>query len=149
MKPTTKKTVMKMRDAYEKTIRRTSTENLRRKFPDRPWIEDAASTWVSRKDLETLLNNNNADGLRIYYGCHHASTNADPKQDYNGLHNLIFVATKDSADAQNPTSQTSVDQLGDFDEDAQLLTYDGAAGTDIAICPPVCPPPPPPPPTDG
>lgn len=152
MKPTAKKTVMKMREEYEKTIRKSSTENLKKKFPDRPWIEEAASSWVSRKDLEALLNANNADGLRIYYGCHHISTNSNSKYDYLGLHNLILVATKDSVDAKNPKTQTSVDQLKDIEEDAQILTYDGAAGTDIEPCPPVCPtppPPPPPPPTEG
>lgn len=149
MKPTAKKTVMKMKEAYDKAIRKASSENLKKKFPDRPGIADAASSWVSRKDLEALLNANNADGLRIYYGCHHKSTNNDPKYDFHGLHNLILVATKDSADSQNPKTETSVDLLKDFDEDAELLTYDGAAGTDMAICPPVCLPPPPPPPTDG
>ena len=142
MKPTAKKTVMKMRDAYEKTIRKSSTENLKKKFPDKPWVEDAASSWVSRKDLEALLNANNADGLRIYYGCHHVSTNGG--QDFLGIHNLILVATKDSADPQNPTSTNSVDQLKDYEEDAQLTTYEGAAGIDIDPCPPLCPPPPPP-----
>lgn len=148
MQPTTKRTVTKMRDAYEKTIRKTSTENLKKKFTDRPWIEEASSSWVSRKDLDALLDANNADGLRIYYGCHHESTNGDPHSDFNGLHNLIFVATKDAANPQNPKIETSVDQLKDFEEGAELLTYDGAAASDIALCPPKCPPPPPPPPTD-
>lgn len=143
MKPTAKKTVTKMREAYEKSIRQLSTENLKKKYPDRPWIEETSSVWVSRKDLEALLNANNADGLRIYFGCHHESTNADIKKDYLGLHNLIFVATKDSADSQNPASETSVDQL--TMDDGEVLTYDGAAGTNDILCPPVCPPPPPPP----
>lgn len=126
-----------MREAYERTIRKTSTENLRRTFPDKPWIEEAASTWISRKDLETLLNANNADGLRIYYGCHHQSTHQDPRQDYNGLHNLIFVATKDSADPQNPSPQTSVDQLSD-DKGDTPPDFEGSAATDGLLCPPFC-----------
>lgn len=145
MKPTAKKTVTKMRDAYEKAIRRSSTESLKKKFPDRPWIEDATSIWVSRKDLDALLNANNADGLRIYYGCHHESTDTDPKKDYNGLHNLIFVATKNSGGAENPTSETSIDQLSDTTGD-EPTDFDGAAGTNGALCPPYCPVPPPPPP---
>ena len=32
MQPTSKKTVMKMREAYERTIRKSSTENLKKKF---------------------------------------------------------------------------------------------------------------------
>ena len=141
MKPTSKKTVQKMKDEYEKNIRRSSTENLKKKYANRPWLEEAASTWISRKDLEAFLDANNADGLRIYYGCHHVSTNGDPKLDYLGLHNLIFVATKDASGT--PTSQTSVDQLRDTTEEP--ATFEGAAVTDGLLCPPVCPPPPPPP----
>ena len=139
MRPTSKKTVTKMRDEYERTIRKASTENLKRKFPDRPWIQDAASAWVSRKDLEALLNANNADGLRIYYGVHHLSTNSNPRNDFNGLHSLIFVATKDSSDPQNPTTETSVDQLEETGtDDAEPTGYEGAAGTDVLLCPPIC-----------
>ena len=147
MQPTSKKTVMKMRDAYERTIRKSSTENLRKKFPDRPWIEEVSSIWVSRKELEALLNANNADGLRIYYGCHHERTHNNPKLDYHGLHNIIFVATKDSVDAQNPTTQTSVDQLRDIavieGSGAEPTNYEGSAGEVATLCPPSCPPPPP------
>lgn len=139
MRPTSKKTVIKMREEYERTIRKTATENLKRKFPDRPWIEDATSAWVSRKDLEGLLNANNADGLRIYYGVHNTSTNSNPRNDFNGLHSLLFVATKDSADPQNPTTETSVDQLDDAGTgDEEPTDYEGAAGTDVLLCPPIC-----------
>ncbi len=151
MQPTSKKTVMKMREAYERTIRKTSTENLKKKFADRPWLEEASSTWVSRKELEALLNANSADGLRIYYGCHHESTHSDPKLDYNGLHNLIFVATKDSVNAQNPSTETSVDQLRDIAvtgvsgtvglTDVEPTDYAGNAGELTPLCPPNCPTP--------
>ena len=148
MQPTSKKTVMKMREAYERTIRKSSTENLKKKFADRPWIEEASSTWISRKELEALLNANNADGLRIYYGCHHERTHNDPKLDYHGLHNLIFVATKDSVDAQNPSTETSVDQLRDIavtgDTSAELTDYEDSAGDLTQLCPPSCPAPAPP-----
>jgi len=136
---------MKMRDVYEKTIRKTSTENLRKKFPGKPGIEEASSAWVSRKDLDALLNANNADGLRIYYGCYLESINSNTGIDYIGLHNLILVATKDSVDPQNPSTQTSVDQLVDSEVPATSAGYTGMAATDIDLCPPVCPPPPPPP----
>ncbi|MDB5200001.1 MAG: hypothetical protein JWO92_1964 [Chitinophagaceae bacterium] len=146
MQPTSKKTVMRMRDEYEKTIRKSSTENLKKRFPDRPWIEEASSTWVSRKELEELLNANNADGLRIYYGCHFQSTHSNPKNDYHGLHNLIFVATKDSVDTQNPTTETSVDQLRDVtvtgDPNAEPTSYADAGGEFTVLCPPSCPTPP-------
>lgn len=142
MQPTSKKTAMKMREAYEKEMRKFSTEKLQKKFPERPWVEDAASTWVSRKELNALLDANDADGLRIYYGCHHRKTHIDPRQDYEGLHNLIFVATKDTVDPENPTTETSDDQLIDGD-DKDTNSYVGMAGTYDSLCPPNCPPPPP------
>lgn len=143
MQPTSKKTVIKMRAEYEKVIRKFSTENLKKKFPEKPGIEDAASTWISRKDLNTLLDANNADGLRIYYGCYYKSTNTDPQKDYNGLHHLIFVATK-STNPANPTMETSVDQLKDLsttseDSDEEPTDYTDAAAGDTLLCPPHCP----------
>jgi hypothetical protein len=145
MRPTSKATVTKMRDAYDKTIRKTSSENLKRKFPDRPWIEEANSAWVSRKELEELLNANNADGLRIYYGCHHKSTHSELVLDYHGLHNLIFVATKDTIDSQNPRTETSIDQLRENSltttdaVEAEPTDYAGNAGEYTSLCPPNCP----------
>ena len=146
MQPTSKATVIKMREAYDRTIRKITTENLRKRFPDRPWIEDASSTWVSRKELEELLKANNADGLRIYYGCHYQSTNSEPVLDLDGMHNLIFVATKDTIDPQNPRTETSVDQLSTMatasDATEETLTdYEGNAGEYTPLCPPNCPKP--------
>ena len=143
MQPISKATLTKMREAYEQTIRKTSTENLKKRFPERPWIEETSSTWVSRKDLDKLLNTNNADGLRIYYGCHYKSTHMEPILDYLGLHNLIFVATKDGVDAQDPQLESSIDQLKDTvttadNETDEPVTYDGSAGDVTALCPPRC-----------
>jgi hypothetical protein len=145
MKPVSKAVLAKMRDAYKKNIQSFSTNNLRKKFPERSGIEEASSAWVSRKDLESLLNANNADGLRIYYGCHHESTHKDPLKDYHGLHNVIFVATKDSVDSKNPTFENSVDQLKDSEAKpatADTLTledYAGSGGDMYPLCPPACP----------
>ncbi|HXS58540.1 MAG TPA: hypothetical protein VN726_20570 [Hanamia sp.] len=145
MKPVSKATLAKMREAYKKNIQSFSTDNLKKKFPERAGIEEASSAWVSRKDLETLLNANNADGLRIYYGCHHESTHKDSAMDYHGLHNVIFVATKDSVDSNNPTFENSVDQLNDSEEkpvtDCNLTQQDyaGSGGDAYPLCPPSCP----------
>ena len=133
-----------MRAEYEKVIRKFSTENLKKKFPDRPDIQDAASTWVSRTDLNALLDANEANGLRIYYGCFYEKTNDDPKLDCNGLHSLIFVATKDSINPENPTTQNSRDQLNETTTNIDATSsYEGVAGTEDAVCPPHCETPPP------
>lgn len=133
-----------MRAAYDRTIRKTSTENLRKRFPDRPGIEEVSSLWVSRKALDALLNANTADGLRIYFGCYPDNMQHE-KPDYAGLHTVMLVATQDSVDPLNPTSATSVDQLTDAETSATDTDYTGEGGTDADPCPPVCPPPPPPP----
>ncbi|MDQ2718566.1 MAG: hypothetical protein M3Z26_02210 [Bacteroidota bacterium] len=145
MEPISKKMISEMRDEYEKTIRKTSTENLKKKFSNRPMIQEASSTWVSRKELESLLNDNNANGLRLYYGCHHESTHNDPQKDYHGLHNIILVATKDDVDTENPTVENSKDQLNDIEQkpvaknEMAVQSYAGSGGDMLPLCPPNCP----------
>ncbi len=143
MEPVSKRTLISMRNEYDKTIRQISSANLKKRFTERPDIEDASSAWVSRKDLEKLLNDNNANGLRVYYGCHHESTNSDPAKDYKGLHNIILVATKDDLDPENPTCENSKDQLKDEERKPQEATsiqnYAGAGADLFPLCPPLCP----------
>ena len=78
MQPVSKSTISKMTELYNQTIGKTSTENLKKKFPERTSIKEASSAWVSRKELEALLNDNQANGLRIYYGSHYESTKERP-----------------------------------------------------------------------
>jgi hypothetical protein len=145
MPPVSKNTISKMRNEYDKTIRKVSTENLKKKFPEKPHIEEAASAWVSRKELEQLLNDNNANGVRLYYGCHIESTNSDPSKDYNGLHNIIMVATKDDVNPENPTVENSQDQLHENEQKTNELNttrvqnYSGAGADMFPLCPPLCP----------
>jgi hypothetical protein len=146
MEPVSSAAILKMKEEYENTFRKSSTENLKKKFPSRPWIEEVQSAWVSKKELLALLEDNKANGLRIHYGCHHESTHKDPKMDYHGLHNVILVATLDSVNPDNPTMQNSVDQLKDATKDEHpknmLQTtgdYAGKGGDLIPLCPPNCP----------
>jgi hypothetical protein len=140
MKPVSKSTIDKMKDAYEKTIRKTSTENLKKKFPEKPWIEETKSAWVSKKELLALLEDNKANGLRIHFGCHHESTHKDPKKDMLGMHTVIFAATIDSMNPDNPTTENSVDQIDD--NRTKKLTdtgsYEGSGGDSLPTCPPQC-----------
>ncbi len=139
MKPISKATIDKMKEEYEKTIRKSSTKNLKKKFPNRPWIEEAKSVWVSKKELLALLEDNKANGLRIHFGCHHESTNKDPKADMHGLHTVILVATVDNVNPENPSTENSVDQLkegttlGDSSD-----SYGGSGGDGLPACPPTC-----------
>lgn len=146
MEPVSRTAILKMKEEYENTFRKSSTKNLKKKFPSRPWIEEVQSAWVSKKELLALLEDNKANGLRIHYGCHHESTHKDPKMDYHGLHNVILVATLDSVNPDNPTMKNSVDQLKDATKDEHpkhmLQTtgdYAGKGGDLIPLCPPNCP----------
>lgn len=138
MRPISKATIDKMKKEYEKTIHKDSTKKLKKKFPDRPWIEETKWCWVSKKELIALLEDNNANGLRIHFGCHHESTDADPKKNMLGLHNIILVATKDAANLDNPTAQNSLDQLKDATEAVSGNSYTGNGGDHTTTCPPYC-----------
>lgn len=146
MQPISTAAILSMKDEYEQTLRKLSTANLRQRFPDRAWIVEVQSAWVSKKELLALLEDNNANGLRIHYGCHNESTSQDPKADYLGLHNVILVGTIDSVNPDNPTTENSVDQLQDAANAQQAgsmpLTsgsYTGSGGDLIPLCPPNCP----------
>jgi hypothetical protein len=145
MKPVSKDVIIKMKDEYAKSFHKQSTKSLKKKFPDRPWIQEVQSAWISKKELLALLEDNDANGLRIHYGCHHESTHKDPRKDYHGLHNVILVATVDSINPENPTIKNSVDQLKDAGaKQPKSLAktkgaYTGKGGDLIPLCPPNCP----------
>ena len=145
MKPVSKDAIMKMKEEYEKSFHKHSTKNLKKKFPDRPWIQEVQSAWISKNELLALLEDNNANGLRIHYGCHHESTHKDPRKDYHGLHNIILVATVDAVNPEKPTLKNSVDQLADATgKQSKALAktagaYTGKGGDLIPLCPPNCP----------
>lgn len=103
--------------------------------------DDTQSAWFSVSALMALINDNQATGIRIYYGRHEKD-----HPSYPGRHNLILVATKDAVTPENPCCETSLDQL-DPERDAHF--QDGSSfrggGMDWGpLCPPRCVPPPPP-----
>jgi len=145
MQPVSKSELKEMKDLYEKHIRKSSTKKLKKKFPHRPGIEDAGSTWVSKKELLELLEHNNANGLRIHYGCHHKSTHDNPLHDCHGLHNVILVATIDNVTPDNPTTENSIDHIKDDHEIKTALAagdvkgaFYGNGGDLMPLCPPTC-----------
>jgi hypothetical protein len=96
---------------------------------------DTTSAWVSIYDLMALISDNKANGIRLYFGRH-------PKDDaqYPGRHNVIFVATRDTTDFENPTTQNSVDLLNkDKVEVTERESFEGQGGDAIPLCKPNCP----------
>ena len=138
LQPTPWTEVKAMTDAWAAGLCAVSTAILKNKFPDRPDIQEARSGWISRADLEALLSDNNANGLRIYYGSHHKATMPGSAPfEFLGLHNVILVATVDSVSPDAPTFLNSVDQL-DKTKLATDGTFKGMGGDLISLCPPAC-----------
>lgn len=145
--PTPGEIVRKMITEYEITLHALSTLDLKKRFPGRVFsngvpFEEAKSAWVSRKEIEQLLDDNEGDGLRILYGCHRDTEDTGEKHDYIALHNVILVATKSDAEHQE---EHSVDQLKESEDPAKansVITsgiFTNSGGDLMPLCPPSCP----------
>ena len=57
-----------------------------------------------------------------------------------GLHNVILVATVDSVNPDNPTTENSIDQLNEnmSAENIAGTSYAGSGGDELPECPPAC-----------
>jgi hypothetical protein len=101
---------------------------------------DATSAWVSVSEILNLIADNNANGIRIYYGRHDINGTV-----YPGKHNVILVATRDVVEPSKPIPEQS-DDLLNFDATAGPVNsvsvsydYDGMGDDQIPLCPPRCP----------
>jgi hypothetical protein len=146
--PTPLEIIRKMIADYQKHLYPLANHQLRTRRPDVPKITDARSAWVSRKELEALLDDNNANGMRIYYGIHHdhtPSTEINSPWNNYGRHNVILVATIDNVDSKNPTTENSKDQLKqspNIELANSVITsgeYEGMGDDQLPLCPPRCP----------
>lgn len=150
MKPTPKEQIKTMVDEYRDTLHSISTRSLRQRFPDRTFPDgspfcEAHSAWVSKSEIEALLSDNKgSDGIRIYYGCHKDSTIKEAGAEYQGLHNVILVATK-TVEGQPGYKSSDMLKEGkdDLHADSVIVTgitgYDGVGGDLVPLCPPRCP----------
>lgn len=137
---TPRQKMLGMRKAYDDTIRASSTDQLRLKYPDRTDIEESKSVWVSKAEIDTLLSENYGNGIRIYFACHTESTSTGDTQKYLGLHSVVLVATRDNVNPLNPSTDYSIDLDNESDDPAKAnsVTF-SAMGTDVLpTCPPRC-----------
>jgi hypothetical protein len=104
---------------------------------------DTQSAWVSAEEINALLKDNNADGIRVYYGRHEKNDRKYPNQQ-----NIILVATKKSDAGSMPSFKNSVDQLNEFTKDGIVNSvvfnlrdgdYGGMGADAIPLCPQNCP----------
>jgi len=101
---------------------------------------DATSAWVSIYELNALIADNNANGIRIYYGRHGAN------DIYPYHHGIVMVATYDSVTPQHPTTTNSVDLLNKDPKQGPVNSvsfsgdgpYTGNGDDAIPLCPPAC-----------
>ncbi len=109
---------------------------------------DTQSLWFGIKELMSLIHDNKANGVRLYYGCH---DDDDPV--YPGKNTIIVVATHDSKNPGAPCCEDSFDLLAPATVAAPPAThpYTGMALEYAALCPPRCNPgnTTPPPPAEG
>ena len=147
--PTPKKQVLDMINEYLGSLHKDSTQSLRKRFPGRTFPDgspfcEAKSGWVSRSELDQLLDDNGGDGLRIYYGCHKESTLKEAGVEYQGMHNIILVATKSIPGQPGYKSSDQLTESKDPEEANSVVVtgitgYQGDAGDLVPLCPPRCP----------
>lgn len=131
--PIVKQEILKLIDHYRKDMRRNDTQ----------------SGWVSAEEILALINDNKADGIRIYFGRHKEKDEYYPDQ-----LNVILVATKNSEPGAEATYKNSVDQLNEFKANGPVNSvtfnfpyqdytdsgeYRGRGADTIPLCPQNCP----------
>ena len=148
--PTPKEQMIKMIKEYRETFHAESSRRLRERFPDRTFPDgslfcDAKSAWVSRSEIEQLLTDNKgADGMRIYYGCHKESTLNEAGMEYQGMHNIILVATKSVWGQEGFDCVDMLKESNKHEEANSIIIngitgYEGEGGDMVPLCPPRCP----------
>lgn len=89
------------------------------------------SVWFSASDIMSLIQQNSANGLRIYFGKYASNDPTYPNQ-----LTVILLATNDVVNPQNPTTENSADIIGSNAPSLGSFANVGIEG-DI-LCPPRC-----------
>ena len=140
LNPTPLEKVTEMRNEFERVIRTPSTLRLQQTFTDRV-IEETQSAWVRKTEIDQLVNDNAADGIRIYFGVHTQETDtSNLNKSLKGKLTGILVATKNTGSGA-PTPETSADILLpglSAPLPGEPVNFIGMAGDKIPLCPPIC-----------
>jgi hypothetical protein len=101
-----------------------------------PSSKETRSGWVSAKEVFALVADNNANGIRIYFGRHERND-----LEFPGQLNIILVATVDKVNPGDPTTTNSVDQLNPdaLAGPVNTVSYTGMGDDRVPLCPPNCP----------
>lgn len=98
----------------------------RTQYPNEP-----ISGWVSVNEILNLISNNDANGVRIYFGRHDKND-----KDYPDMLTVFLVATHDTSSA--PTLENSIDVVSTTASSAGATFYVGLGDDRIPLCPPKC-----------
>lgn len=98
----------------------------RDKYPNEP-----VSGWVSATELLNLIGNNDANGVRIYFGRQEAT-----KEWPDGMLTVFLVATK--TEKNPPTCETSEDVVDPQASANGTVFFVGLGDDRIPLCPPKC-----------
>lgn len=138
--PTPKALIQQMVTSYKNNLKAVGDVIISSKFPLRLKKSQVSCAWISVAELNQLIADNKADGIRIYFGQHTASSLPTGKNDYEDLISVIFVATQEKVTPANPSSLTSQDQLID-DLNSVTITgpFEGQGADKVPVCDPDCP----------
>lgn len=116
--------------------------NMRKNYSTKLPEPNTESGWVSIYELMEFISDNKGNGVRIYFGRH------DEKHpNYKNQNTVILVATRDTVNPNDPTTENSVDLLNAYEAKGEVNSvilstgYEGKGGDTIPLCPPRCPPP--------
>lgn len=131
-------TLMKTYQETVKRIRKNDNSGIASDYdPD----FDSKSVWFPRKAVEALFDDNDADGVRIYFGVHNADVMPTP---FDDRLTVVLVATKlvDGRNVDQLKDDECPDNDGDADND-QDSDDDGEGGPGYGlnhgtVCPPNC-----------
>jgi len=119
-------------------IIKTQIQKMIKRYEDKTLTCDTVSAWVSVSEVLQLIADNNANGIRIYYGRH----DENDLPDFANRHNVILVATRDSTNPEKPTFKNSDDLLNDEPLKGSINSVSGtfaSVGDDtIPLCKPNC-----------
>ncbi|MBV9988088.1 MAG: hypothetical protein JO301_10435 [Chitinophagaceae bacterium] len=123
-------------------VDRKHVDTLIRNYKLNRWVHntkrlgkpDALSAWFSLETLKEFLElaeQQQADGLKVYYGVYPADYSEKPE--YRGRQTVVFVATKEKTNAAGATVNKDIYYLNG--SEAQILAFNEAS-----LCPPNCSP---------
>jgi hypothetical protein len=133
-------TAQKTKALTGRLVNRKHVDTLIRNYKHNRWLQnterlgkpDSLSAWFSLETLKEFLalaEDQQADGLKVYYGVY--PSDYPEKPEYGGRQTVVFVATKEKTNAAGAVVNKDIYY---FDgREPQILAFNSAG-----LCPPAC-----------